>query len=41
MDVVNTIAELFENQGRAAYFGESISEAEHALQSAHLAEQSR
>jgi len=39
MDVLNSIAQLFEHQGRAAYFGESVSEAEHALQSAHLAEQ--
>ena len=38
MDVLNTIGRLFEHEGRAAYFGESVSEAEHALQSAHLAE---
>jgi len=38
MDVVNQIAELFERQGTAAYFGEPVSQAEHALQSAHLAE---
>jgi phosphonate degradation associated HDIG domain protein len=38
MDVVNQIAELFEHQGRAEYFGEAVSEAEHALQSANLAD---
>jgi phosphonate degradation associated HDIG domain protein len=38
MDVVNQIAELFEHQGRAEYFGEAVSEAEHALQAAHLAD---
>jgi gamma-butyrobetaine dioxygenase len=39
MDVVATIADLFETRGRALYFGEAVTEAEHALQSAHLAEQ--
>src|SRR5262249_23920961 len=38
MDVVNLIAELFKKQGTAAYFGEAVSQAEHALQCAHLAE---
>lgn len=38
MDVVNQIAGLFEHQGRAEYFGEAVSEAEHALQSAYLAD---
>jgi phosphonate degradation associated HDIG domain protein len=38
MDVVGTIADLLETRGRALYFGEAISEAEHALQSAYLAE---
>jgi phosphonate degradation associated HDIG domain protein len=38
MDVVRTIADLLETRGRALYFGEAVTEAEHALQSAHLAE---
>src|SRR5262245_21611652 len=38
MDVVATLAELFETRGTALYFGEAITEAEHGLQSAHLAE---
>jgi gamma-butyrobetaine dioxygenase len=38
MDVVGTIADLLETRGRAMYFGEAVTEAEHALQSAHLAE---
>jgi [1-hydroxy-2-(trimethylamino)ethyl]phosphonate dioxygenase len=38
MDVVATIADLLETRGRALYFGEAVTEAEHALQSAHLAE---
>jgi gamma-butyrobetaine dioxygenase len=37
MDIINAIAELFEHEGRAAYFGEAVSEAEHALQAADLA----
>jgi phosphonate degradation associated HDIG domain protein len=39
MDVVATIADLLETRGRALYFGEAVTEAEHALQAAHLAEQ--
>src|SRR5690349_10889305 len=38
MDVVDTIAGLFASRGQALYFGEAVSEAEHALQAAHLAE---
>jgi [1-hydroxy-2-(trimethylamino)ethyl]phosphonate dioxygenase len=38
MDVVATIADLLETRGRAMYFGEAVTEAEHALQAAHLAE---
>jgi [1-hydroxy-2-(trimethylamino)ethyl]phosphonate dioxygenase len=38
MDVVATIADLLETRGRALYFGEAVTEAEHALQSAHLAD---
>jgi phosphonate degradation associated HDIG domain protein len=38
MDLVDTIADLLETRGRAMYFGEDVTEAEHALQSAHLAE---
>jgi [1-hydroxy-2-(trimethylamino)ethyl]phosphonate dioxygenase len=37
MDIINAIAELFEREGRAAYFGEAVSESEHALQAADLA----
>jgi [1-hydroxy-2-(trimethylamino)ethyl]phosphonate dioxygenase len=37
MDVVATIADLLETRGRALYFGEAVTEAEHALQSADLA----
>jgi len=37
MDIINAIAELFEHEGRAAYFGEAVSESEHALQAADLA----
>ena len=33
------IARLFEARGDSAYFGEPVSQAEHALQSAHLADQ--
>jgi [1-hydroxy-2-(trimethylamino)ethyl]phosphonate dioxygenase len=38
MDVVATIAHLLETRGRAMYFGEAVTEAEHALQAAHLAD---
>ncbi|HKI32926.1 MAG TPA: HD domain-containing protein [Gemmataceae bacterium] len=39
MDVVETVMRLFAVGGADAYFGESVSQAAHALQSAHLAEQ--
>jgi phosphonate degradation associated HDIG domain protein len=38
MDVIGTLADLLETRGRAMYFGESVTETEHALQSAFLAE---
>ena len=37
MDLYATIEGLFATRGRALYFGEAVSEAEHALQSAALA----
>ena len=39
MDMVDQILELFQARGAAAYFGEPVSQAEHALQAAHLAVQ--
>jgi phosphonate degradation associated HDIG domain protein len=36
--VVDTIVDLFRTAGRSAYFGEPVSQEEHALQCAHLAE---
>jgi [1-hydroxy-2-(trimethylamino)ethyl]phosphonate dioxygenase len=39
MNVVNEIFEIFKNRGDQAYFGEPVSQKEHALQSAHQAEQ--
>jgi phosphonate degradation associated HDIG domain protein len=38
MDVIATIADLLETRGRSMYFGEDVTEAEHALQAAQLAE---
>jgi phosphonate degradation associated HDIG domain protein len=38
MSVVNDIVCLFETKGDAAYHGEPVSQKEHALQTAHLAE---
>ena len=38
MNVVEVITHLFETGGNAAYFGEPVSQTEHALQTAHLAE---
>jgi phosphonate degradation associated HDIG domain protein len=38
MRIADAIRTLFETQGRAAYHGEAVSQAEHALQSAQLAE---
>jgi gamma-butyrobetaine dioxygenase len=40
MDIVDTVARLFAIGGAGAYFGEAVSQAEHALQAAHLAERS-
>jgi gamma-butyrobetaine dioxygenase len=38
MPIVDRIFEVFAVAGRALYFGEAVSQAEHALQTAHLAE---
>jgi phosphonate degradation associated HDIG domain protein len=38
MDRVEDILNLFQNRGRNAYLGEPVSQAEHALQAAHLAD---
>jgi gamma-butyrobetaine dioxygenase len=38
MSVVERLFEMFTVAGRAAYFGEAVSQTEHALQTAHLAE---
>lgn len=37
MNAVDQIFELFGTAGRAAYYGEAVSQTEHALQAAHLA----
>lgn len=39
MDCVDEIFALFEQQGKAAYFGEKVSQEEHALQAAYFAAQ--
>jgi len=39
MDVIDRLFTLFCEKGNGAYFGESVTEMEHALQCAHLAEQ--
>ncbi|MFT3882177.1 MAG: HD domain-containing protein [Gemmatales bacterium] len=39
MTIIDQLFQLFTVQGQRAYFGESVSETEHALQTAHLAEQ--
>jgi len=39
MDIVDRIIELFNDHGGSLYFGELVTEKEHALQAAHLAEQ--
>jgi [1-hydroxy-2-(trimethylamino)ethyl]phosphonate dioxygenase len=39
MNVVDEIFQIFENRGDEAYFGEPVSQKEHALQSAHQAEE--
>jgi len=38
MTIVEQVLELFERRGASAYHGEAVSQAEHALQSAELAE---
>ena len=40
MTVIDRIFTLFREKGNGAYFGEGVTETEHALQSARLAEQS-
>ena len=40
MNVVDGLIALFREKGNGAYFGEAVTETEHALQCAHLAEQS-
>jgi [1-hydroxy-2-(trimethylamino)ethyl]phosphonate dioxygenase len=37
VNTVDAIMQMFAGAGQAAYFGESVSQTEHALQSAHLA----
>jgi phosphonate degradation associated HDIG domain protein len=39
MNVIDRIFTLFREKGNGAYFGEAVTETEHALQGAHLAEQ--
>jgi gamma-butyrobetaine dioxygenase len=39
-NIVEVILALFSEKGQGAYFGESVTETEHALQCAHLAAQS-
>lgn len=39
MTVIDRIFDLFAAAGQGAYFGEAVTEMEHALQTAHLAEQ--
>jgi phosphonate degradation associated HDIG domain protein len=40
VNVIERIFTLFRERGNGAYFGEAVTETEHALQCAHLAEQS-
>ncbi len=40
MNVIKRIFTLFHEKGNGVYFGETVTETEHALQCAHLAEQS-
>jgi phosphonate degradation associated HDIG domain protein len=40
MNVIGRLFTLFREKGNGAYFGEAVTETEHALQCAHLAEQS-
>lgn len=39
MTIVDEIIQLFEERGNGLYFGEQVTETEHALQAAHLARQ--
>ncbi|MFQ3649589.1 MAG: HD domain-containing protein, partial [Gemmataceae bacterium] len=39
MTFVDQLLQLFTHHGQGAYFGEAVSETEHALQAAHLARQ--
>ncbi len=39
MNCIDEIFALFEQQGKTAYFGEAVSQEEHALQAAHFAAQ--
>ena len=39
MSIIDNIIDLFENHGDSLYFGEQVTETEHALQCASLAEQ--
>ena len=39
MTIVDQLLDLFARHGQGAYFGEAVSETEHALQAAHLARQ--
>src|SRR5262245_45593156 len=40
MRIIDRIITLFDEKGQGAYFGEAVTETEHALQCAHLAETS-
>jgi phosphonate degradation associated HDIG domain protein len=40
MDIIDRLFTVFREKGNGAYFGEAVTETEHALQCAHLAEQS-
>jgi gamma-butyrobetaine dioxygenase len=40
MNIIDCLFTLFREKGSGAYFGEAVTETEHALQSAYLAEQS-
>jgi [1-hydroxy-2-(trimethylamino)ethyl]phosphonate dioxygenase len=41
MSVIDEVFSLFRDRGQGAYFGEAVTETEHALQCAHLAEKSK
>jgi gamma-butyrobetaine dioxygenase len=40
MGIIDRLFSLFSEKGQGAYFGEAVTETDHALQCAHLAEQS-